>query len=152
MKKFCAVNGDQKLDINYDKPWTLEQAISAKKPSDHSTLYASEKLGEEASNKKVLVANIAENNSSWWASVFDTNKDSNTNKLKGKESSQLEAITQGYSTDTIHATTFLNQVCDTAYKAAKDSFSKTGTENDHKYYKDVKKFCTVSETTELAVS
>lgn len=146
------IAGGSALALISGNPWTLEQAIKEGKMANHSTEYTSEKLGGVGNNKQFLVANISENEN-WFNHIFDSKlkklNDSDANNRA--ESTYFQAVTKGYSTS---ETTALNKVCDTAYQAAKTSFSTqtTGSDADkNKYYKDVISFCTVFGTGTLSI-
>ncbi|GCE63664.1 hypothetical protein [Candidatus Mycoplasma haematohominis] len=149
-----AIGGGIGISMISSSPWTLEQALDNDKiaQSEKTNYTDGSKLSVFGDNKKVLVADIEENES-WWNARYKEKleklKDKTTNRAS---SSEFLAVNKGYSSDEGDVLTALNKVCDASYKKEKTEFNGAeGSSNKVKYREDIGKFCTLKGTEVLQI-
>ncbi|GCE63483.1 hypothetical protein [Candidatus Mycoplasma haematohominis] len=147
--------GAYMIATSSSNPVTLEEYLKREdlKENNKTQYTGTTKLGSEEENRKLLVADVKENES-WWNDRFKKYKPENSGKLDVAESDEFKGVTKGYGAE---ATTALNKVCDAAYQKDKASFKDTGNtvnsdSTQSKSKRDVEKFCTLKGTGSLKVT
>ncbi|WP_216083452.1 hypothetical protein [Candidatus Mycoplasma haematohominis] len=148
-----AIGGGIGISMISSSPWTLEQALESDKITSQKESYVGEnKLFNVGNNKRVLVANVQENESWWNARYKEKLENLEGQAINRASSSEFRAVNKGYSSDEGDVLAALNKVCDTSYKKEKTEFNGAGdSSNRAKYREDIGKFCTLKGTEVLQI-